>query len=124
VRPTLQLSDPTASARCPTARRKCGWGWEYGNEYRVGSPPLILENFADCFFRAEFNQSYRYYFPYLSRCGFKQKATRYTSRKMLLTCGDWLTDVLSGAKERSVIIQLFRSYDLYNTNEILFVKRL
>jgi hypothetical protein len=43
---------------------------------------------------------------------------------MLLTCGDWLTDVLSGAKERSVIIQLFRSYDLYNTNEILFVKRL
>ena len=120
----MQMSDPTFTSRCPTARRKCGWGWEYGNEYRVGSPPLILENFADCFSRAEFNQSYRYYFSYLSGCGFKQKATRYTSRKMLLTCGDWLTDVLSGAKERSVIIQLFRSYDLYNTNEILFVKRL
>jgi uncharacterized membrane protein YfcA len=30
VRPTLQLSDPTTSARCPTARRKCGWGWDGG----------------------------------------------------------------------------------------------
>jgi len=30
VRPTLQMSDPTTSARCPTARRKCGWGWDGG----------------------------------------------------------------------------------------------
>jgi hypothetical protein len=32
----MQMSDPTATSRCPTARRKCGWGWRSGEDIYPG----------------------------------------------------------------------------------------